>query len=240
MKKIFALLLVAALSLTCLCAFAEETAPMTYADFTAAQVDDAVTVEAYVQAAAYAQAYGNVSLFLADADGAYYVYRATCDDALAAQLVPGTKVLVKGFKAEWSGEVEISDVSELTVVEGADTYVAEAADVTADLASETLIEKINQKVAVTGAVVAAYNEAGDAFSYAWDGSGQAGANSDLYFTVTVGEANYTFTVESDECAEGTDVYTAVTNLQVGDTIDLEGFLYWYNGAQLHVTAVTVK
>ena len=39
---------------------------------------------------------------------------------------------------------------------------------------------------------------------------------------------------------GTDVYTTVTNLKVGDVIDVEGFLYWYNGAQPHVTSVTVK
>ena len=51
---------------------------------------------------------------------------------------------------------------------------------------------------------------------------------------------YTFTVESYLCGEGTDVYTTVTNLNVGDVIDVEGFLYWYNGAQPHVTSVTVK
>lgn len=237
MKKMLALILAAVMALGCIsCAAAEETV-MTYADFAAAEVDDAVVVEAYVQSAAYNATYGNVSIFLADEDGAYYVYRAACDDALAEQLAVGAKVLVKGFKAEWSGEVEIVDAT-LTVLEG--SYIAEAVDVTEELAADTLVEKINQYVAVKGATVVAYNEAGDAFSYAWDGSGQAGANSDLYFSVQVGEAVYSFTVESDECAEGTDVYTAVTNLKVGDVIDLEGFLYWYAGAQVHVHAVTVK
>ena len=236
MKKVLALVLAVAMLLCCVSAFAEEAAVMSYADFVAAEVDTAVVVEAYVQSAAYNAEYGNVCLFLADQDGAYYVYRATCDDALAAQLTVGTKVKVAGFKSEWSGEVEIVDVSSIEVEEG--TYVAEAVDVTAELASDTLIEKINQLVAVKDAVVADYN--GAAFSYAWDGSGAAGANSDLYFNVTVGDAVYTFTVESDECPEGSDVYTAVTNLKVGDTIDLEGFLYWYNGAQLHVHTVTVK
>lgn len=55
-----------------------------------------------------------------------------------------------------------------------------------------------------------------------------------------GTNTYTFTVESYLCGEGTDVYTTVTNLNVGDVIDVEGFLYWYNGAQPHVTSVTVK
>ena len=38
----------------------------------------------------------------------------------------------------------------------------------------------------------------------------------------------------------TDVYEAVRNLQIGDTIDMEGFLYWYEGANPHITSVTVK
>ena len=238
MKKIVALVL--ALMMGLLCVAVAEDAVMTYADFTAAEVDDLVTVEAYVQSAAYNAAYGNVTMFLADADGAYYLYRYPCDDALAAQLTVGTKVLVKGYKAEWAGEVEIDGTkdAELTVEEG--TWVAEAKDVTAELGTDSLIEKMNQLVAVTGAEVVAYNDNGDAFSYAWDGSGAAGANSDLYFRVSVNGQTFDFTVESDEVAEGTDTYTAVTNLKVGDVVDLEGFLYWYNGAQLHVNKVTVK
>ena len=34
-----------------------------------------------------------------------------------------------------------------------------------------------------------------------------------------------------------DVYKAVEALKVGDKIDIEGFLYWYDNAQTHVTAV---
>jgi hypothetical protein len=30
----------------------------------------------------------------------------------------------------------------------------------------------------------------------------------------------------------------VEALQVGDVIDAEGFLYWYNGANPHITKVT--
>ena len=44
----------------------------------------------------------------------------------------------------------------------------------------------------------------------------------------------------DRCGNDTDVYKAVEGLKVGDTIDLEGFLYWYNGANPHITGVTVK
>jgi len=237
MKKVIALVLAAVMSLCCFAAIAEEAAVMSYEEYAAAEIDDAVVVEAYVQCAAYNAAYGNISMFLADENGAYFVYRAACDAETAAAVTVGTKVLVKGFKGAWAGEVEIVDPT-FTIEEG--SYIAEAKDITAELGTDTLIEKMNQLVAVKDAVVVAYNDAGAAFSYAWDGSGAAGANSDLYFKVQVGETVYSFTVESDECAEGTDVYTAVTSLNVGDTIDLEGFLYWYEGAQLHVQAVTVK
>ena len=53
-----------------------------------------------------------------------------------------------------------------------------------------------------------------------------------------GSNSYTFTVEYYLCNETTEVYEAVRNLNVGDVIDLEGFLYWYNGANLQATALT--
>ena len=73
-----------------------------------------------------------------------------------------------------------------------------------------------------------------------DGSGKAGDNCDLYFNVSDGTGTYTFTVESYLCDQDTDVYNTVTNLKVGDKIDVSGFLYWYNGLQPHVNSVTVK
>ena len=36
------------------------------------------------------------------------------------------------------------------------------------------------------------------------------------------------------------VYNAVENLKVGDVIDMEGFLYWYEGMNPHITSVKVK
>ena len=48
---------------------------------------------------------------------------------------------------------------------------------------------------------------------------------------------YTFTVESYLCGKDSEVYKAVKALKVGDKIDMEGFLYWYNGANPHITSV---
>ena len=213
-------------------------ATMTYAEFCAAALDSAVTIEAYVQSCAYNAEYGNASLFLQDTDGGYYVYRmnVTADEALS--LAPGAKIKVTGYKSEWSGEVEITDAT-FEAVNG--FWMAEAKDVTPYLNTATLADCLNQFVAFKGMTVepsidADGNEA--AFLYNWDGSGAPGANSDLYFNVSVNGMTYNFTVESDECPEGSEVYTAVTALSIGDTVDLEGFLYWYEGANPHITSVT--
>ena len=47
-------------------------------------------------------------------------------------------------------------------------------------------------------------------------------------------------MESYLCDNTTDVYNAVEALNIGDTVDMEGFLYWYEGANPHVTSITVK
>ena len=111
-------------------------------------------------------------------------------------------------------------------------------DVTSLLGTDGLAAKQNQKVLFKGLKVEAANEAGDAFLYSYDGSGQEG--SDLYFNVSLNGTTYSFVVESDLCGADTDVYKAVKALKVGDIIDVEGFLYWYNGANPHVTSVTVS
>ena len=94
----------------------------------------------------------------------------------------------------------------------------------------------NQFVSFKGMTVEAANDAGDAFLYKWDGSGSDG--DDLYFNVSKDGQTYSFTVESYLCDNTTDVYNAVKALNVGDVVDMEGFLYWYQGANPHITSVT--
>ena len=237
MKKIFAVILALALAL-CACAFAEEApAAMSYADYIAAELETEVTIEAYVQAH---QSWweDQITVYAADEDGAYFLYNMACSEEDAEKLVPGAKIRATGYKTEWSGEVEIADAS-FEFVE-AEPWIAEPVDVTELLGSDALAEKMNQKVAFKGMTVEPSTIEGDeteyAFLYNWDGSGQEGANNDLYFNVSKDGSNYTFTVESYLCGEGTDVYEAVKALNIGDVIDLEGFLYWYNGANPHITA----
>jgi hypothetical protein len=158
-----------------------------------------------------------------------------CSEEDYELLTQGTKIRVTGYKSEWEGEVEIIDAT-FEIIDG--NYVAAAKDVTDLLGTDELIDSQNQFVSFTGMTVEAANDNGDAFMYNYDGSGEDG--SDLYFNVSYNGATYTFTVESYLCGPGTDVYEAVKALNVGDTVDMEGFLYWYEGVNPHITSVTVK
>ncbi len=212
---------------------------MTYADYVAAPMDSEVVVETYVQAK---QAWweNQATLYTQDQDGAYFVYNAACSEEDYAKLTPGTKIKVTGFKGEWSGEVEIMDAT-FEIVEGGDSFVAEPTDVTAYLGLDELIDFQNQFVSFKGMTVEPVDpdnaDCEDAFWYKDNNSGQDG--DDLYFRVSLDGEVYTFTVESYLCDNTTDVYAAVKNLKIGDKIDLEGFLYWYEGVNPHITSVTV-
>ena len=219
---------------------AADDSVMTYTEYDAAAIDDAVTVECYVQATQgwwfnSKVNHGVISVYAQDADGAYFLYNMECEEADAAKLTAGAKIRVSGYKAEWSGEVEIIDAT-FELLEDADPFVAMPLDATALLGTEDLIKHQNKKVAFKGMTVVASNDDGAAFLYNWDGSGKAG--NDLYFKVSDGNAEYTFCVESYLTGDGTDVYEAVEALKVGDVIDMEGFLYWYEGAQPHIVSVT--
>ena len=211
---------------------------MSYEEYMAAAVDEKVTIETYVQAK---QSWweDKATLYTQDQDGAYFIYDVACSQEDYDKLTPGTKIQVTGYKAEWSGEIEIMDGT-FQIVEGGDTFVAEPLDVTELLGTDTLIDHQNQLASFKGLTVepsqdASGNEA--AFLYSWDGSGTDG--DDLYFNASYNGQTYTFTVESYLCDNTTDVYAAVKNLQVGQTIDMEGFLYWYEGVNPHITSVTV-
>ena len=211
---------------------------MTYAEYDAAALDTEVVVETYVQAK---QSWwdNTATVYTQDGEGGYFLYNMACSEEDYAKLTPGTKIKVTGYKAEWAGEVEIIDAT-FEILEG--NYVAEAEDVTALLGSDELINSQNKFVSFKDMTVEAAGQDADgndvAFLYSWDGSGQDG--DDLYFNVSSNGNTYTFTVESYLCDNTTDVYAAVKNLQIGDTIDMEGFLYWYEGVNPHITSVTVK
>ncbi len=233
MKKISFVILALVLAMVFACPVLAEGV-MTYADFTAAELDAEITVETYIQAKQgwwENNGVGVATFYTQNEEGAYFLYNMPCSQEEFELLTVGTKIRVTGYKAEWAGEVELVDAT-YEIIEG--EYIAEALDVTALLGTEELINYQNQFVAFKGMTV---EDAGNgaAFMYNWDGSGQDG--NDLYFNVSVNGATYTFTVESYLCGAGTEVYEAVKALKIGDVIDMEGFLYWYEGVNPHITNV---
>lgn len=213
--------------------FAKSEGVMTYAEYVAAEMESPVMIEAFVQAKQSLWE-EKVTVYAQDKDGAYFIYNMPCTPEEYEKLTLGTKIKVNGYKTQWSGEVEIIDAT-FEIMEG--NYVADAADVTDMLENDDIINFQNQFVAFKGMTVEAANDAGAAFLYKWDGSGQDG--DDLYFNVSANGNTYSFTVETNLCDSTTDVYAAVKNLKVGDVIDMEGFLYWYEGVNPHITAVKV-
>ena len=213
---------------------------MTYEQYAAAAVESKVVVETYIQAKQgwwEKDGVGVATFYTQDGVGGYFLYNMPCsEDDYNNKLKVGAKIKVTGYKAEWDGEVEIIDAT-WTLLEG--NYVAPAKDVTATLANEAELVKLqNMFASVKGAtVVASADKEGTEkpFLYKWDGSGQQG--DDIYFKVSVDGKTYGFCVESYLCGKDSATYKAAEALKVGDKIDLEGFLYWYQGPQPHVTAI---
>ena len=203
-----------------------KTQAMTHKEYMDAKLDATVTVVTYVQAT---QSWwdNKITAYCQSQDGAYFAYELACSEEDAAKLVPGTKIEISGVKGEWDGEIEIMD-GVFKFVEGGDTYIAEAFDATALLGKDELVDHQNEKVAFKGLTV-------DKIEYK---NGEPG--DDIYVTLTLDGASYNFCVERYLTDPDSDVYKTVGTLKAGDVVDVEGFLYWYQGANPHITAITVK
>ena len=231
MKKILSVFVLMVLCLSCMLVSCEKEdinakseGVMTYAEYEAAAIDADVVIEAYVQAT---QSWwdNKITVYAQDGEGGYFMYEMACSEADAAKLTAGTKIKVTGKKAEWAGEVEIVDAT-FEIVEG--NYVAKAKDLTAKLGTEELINYQNQLAAFKGVTVKSVEYK----------NGEPG--DDIYVTVTYNGADYDFCVERYLTDPETDVYKAFAEIKAGDVVDIEGFVYWYNGINTHITKVTVK
>ena len=228
MKKFFAVLLVLCMMFTIVaCNKGDDAAKksegvMTYAEYDAAAMDAEVVIEGYVQAT---QSWwdNKITVYLQDPDGAYFVYELACSEEDAAKLTKGTKIKVTGFKGAWAGEIEIMD-GKFEFGEG--TWIAEATDVTALLGTDELIKHQNKFVSFKGLKI-------EKISYKNDAPGD-----DIYVDVSKDGNTYSFCVERYLTGPDTDVYKAFADLQAGDVVDMEGFLYWYEGVNTHITAVS--
>ncbi len=245
MKKLFAILLVLVmvLGIAACSKPAEPTEPskpastaMTHAEYLAAKNDDAVEIECYVQAT---QSWwdNKITIYAQDKDGGYFAYEVTCTEEQAAKLVPGTKINLKGFKTSYKDMPEVAGGATLTIIEGADTYIADAVDMTDLLGKQELVNKAGMKAAFKGLTIASITYKNDA------------PGDDIYVGVTLGEKTFEFCVERYLTDPETDVYKAFESLQVGDVVDIEGFVYWYDadedgesgdGINTHITSIVAN
>ena len=218
MKKFIAALLTLTMLLGC-AALAEGV--MTHADYIAADMDAEVVVETYVQAK---QSWwdNKATFYCQSEDGAYFLYEMACSEEDYAKLVPGTKIKVTGYKTAWAGEVEIVDAT-YEILEG--SFIAEAADLTALLGTDELINHQNEFVSFKGMTI-------EAVDYK---NGQPG--DDIYVTVSKDGQSYSFCVERYLTDPETEVYKAFAEIKAGDVVDIEGYLYWYEGVNTHITSV---
>ena len=233
MKKYIALLLVVVMAFSFAACAKTETKTktddpkvkgegvMTYAEYIAADMDSQVVIEAYVQG--HQSWWDNkITVYAQDADGAYFLYEMACSEEDAAKLNPGTKIKVTGYKGEWAGEVEIMDAT-FEFLEG--NYVAAPVDATKWLGTDELAKHQNEAVSFKGMTV-------ENIEYR---NGEPG--DDIYVTLGYGGASYSFCVEVYLTGPDTEVYTTVGNLKTGDVVDVEGFLYWYEGPNPHITSI---
>ena len=204
---------------------------MTWEEYMAAEIGSKVVIEAYVQA--HQSWWDNkLTVYAQDGIGGYFLYDFPCTEEMAKQLVPGTKIRVHGFKAEWAGEVEIvtdelePDYAKIEIIDG--KYVAEPAFVTDLLGKDELVNYQNMLVKFEDLVV-------KSISYK---NGEPG--DDIYVNLSYNGAQYSFCVERYLTGPETDLYKLVGTLKAGDVVDIEGFAYWYIGINTHITSVTVK
>lgn len=225
MKKLIAMLLVLAMVLAFAgCSNSDKSPAMTHEEYIAAPMDSEVTIDTYVQG--HQSWWDNkVTVYCQSPDGAYFLYELACSEEDAAKLEKGTKIRVKGFKGEWAGEVEVMDGT-FEFLKG-DTFVAEPLDVTELLGTDALIDHQNELVSFKGLTV-------EKIAYKNDEPGD-----DIYVTVGYNGGSYDFCVEFYLTGTDTEVYQTVGTLNEGDVIDVEGFLYWYEGVNTHITSVTV-
>ena len=198
---------------------------MTHEEYMAAEMNAEVVIETYVQG--HQSWWDNkITVYCQSPDGAYFLYELACSEEDAAKLVPGTKIRVTGYKGEWAGEIEVMDGT-FEFVEGGDTFIAEALDVTELLGSDELIAHQNEFVSFKGMTV-------EAIEYK---NGEPG--DDIYVTLGYNGASYSFCVEIYLTGADTEVYTTVGTLNVGDVVNVEGFLYWYEGVNTHITGIAL-
>ena len=211
----------------------ENTAFQTYEEFLEAKDSTYLTIVSFLQRKDSWKE-GKTNLFLQDESGAYYVYGLSCSSEEYHALSSGQKLLVRGYKSSFSGELMITD-AEIERLDG--FFIASPADVSELLGTDELYNYLNHSVCVPDLIIKPMFDGSSPFFRGWDNSHAADPESDLYFTGTSGDSIMTFVVKRQLCDSEADGYETVQSFRIGDTVAVEGILFWYNEPQILVTSV---
>lgn len=203
---------------------------MDYEEYMAAPINQKVTIHAYVQA--YEDLLededGNdtVTLYLQDLDGGYYVYDMPILEMDYDHLKKGQEIYVTGTKTEWDGETEIIEASSYRIGNG--SWTAEAFDIDDILTNEdALKEHMNQLAELQNLTVT-------------DVQLPEQEGGDINIICTKDDTSVPVVIVSALYDEDSDEYNQAEDLQAGDAIDVQGFLYWYQQKpQIHAVSFSV-
>ena len=234
MKKLFVFfaLLVGLVSLAS-CGY--ESPAMSYDEFMAAENGDDVIIEGYISAR---QSWWNgATLYLTGAKGeGYFVYNYECtEEEYNSDFVVGACLRVYGSKTIYAGEHEIMgenvDYDKSGIVKDAPKFDEKVLEVKS-VKTEDLEAYQNALFTATLTVKGNYSFKDD-----------ANKSDDIYFTLVDANGN-----TMDCCVEYylVSAYDSVRNVIVsGDFVDgasvtVTGYLYWWNGANPHITSIVVN
>lgn len=214
---------------------------MSYTEFMAAAQGDNVVVEGFI-AAKQSWWDGKVTMYLVTdtAGEGFFIYEFRCTEEENNTIYAVNKFIrIEATKTIYAGEHEIMGDS-ITKVESPTTtkfMSTTPIDLTAKL--DDLASYQNSFFTATLKVkeyTAPDINTGVAESKAYGYKGDE-PTDDLYFTLTDGTKDLNCCIEAYLTSKNTDVYAAVQSLEVGQTIIVQGYLYFWNNANPHITSV---
>lgn len=203
---------------------------MNYDEYMAAPMNETVTIHAYVQAKEdlLEDEDGNdtVTLYLQDKDGGYYVYDMPILEMDYDHLKKGQEMYITGTKTQWEGEIEIIEASSYRIGNG--SWISEPVDIDdIYMDEEALQTHMNQLVSLKDLTVT-------------DIQLPDQEGGDINIICTKDDISIPLVIVSALYDEDSDEYTQAENLLQGDTVDVQGFLYWYNEKpQIHIKSFSV-
>ena len=207
---------------------------MSYEDYMAAAAGDAVVISGYI---ADKQSWwdNKVTMYLVgdDAGEGYFLYEFSCtEEENNSKYAIGKKLVVYGTKTVYADEHEIMgsdiDYTLTKVVDGA--MPNKIVDVTSSVATADLLEIQNAKFTATLELVSKSHK-GDA------------PTDDLYFVLKDASGNELSCCIEKYLSPYYETLQAIHQSEefvAGKLVKVEGYMYWWNGANPHITSIDLN